>query len=67
MKTQFIISNVNYDDWFLYSVEDCKFGKRMEWTKDIELALKFDTSDKVESFIELVVEDIPVNIKEIQV
>jgi len=58
----FYISKINMDDWYLYSVEDCSFGKKILWTQKFENTIVFSSEEKVETFKEKVLNHIPINI-----
>ncbi len=49
-------------DWFLYTVEQCSYGKRIEWTHDRKEALIFTSEEKVESFKERMLGNVLVTI-----
>lgn len=56
----FVISKMGMDDWFLYAVGTHSYGKRIEWTHQISDALVFTTEQRLESFREKVLKNIPV-------
>ena len=48
--------------WFLYSVEQCSYGKRIEWTMDFNSALIFTSEEFVETFKSQNLPNVPVDI-----
>jgi len=58
----FYISKATMDDWYLYSVEDCSYGKRILWTRNFDNTIVFSSEEKVETFKEKVLKHVPVNI-----
>jgi len=62
IKQNYVISKEGMADWFLYTVEKCSFGKRIEWTRNRKEALIFTSEEKVESFKERMLENVTVSI-----
>jgi len=62
INNEFVISKHGMDSWFLYTVEECTFGKRITWTQNYKNSLIFTSEEKVENFKERVLEKISVNI-----
>lgn len=58
----FYLSKSDMDGWYLYSVEDCSFGKKILWTRKIENTILFSSEERVETFKEKVLNHVPVNI-----
>lgn len=50
------------DGWYLYSVEECSYGKRILWTKNFENTIVFSSEEKVETFKEKVLTHAAVNV-----
>ncbi len=48
--------------WFLYTVENCSFGKRIKWTQNPKTALIFSSEEAIEVFKEKVLQNVPVGI-----
>jgi len=46
----YIICKNKMERWYLYSVEQCSFGKRMVWTLELTNALIFTSENAVETF-----------------
>ncbi len=61
-NSEYVISKKGMDTWFLYTVEECSYGKRITWTKNYKLALIFTSEEKVESFKERVLHKVTVSI-----
>lgn len=61
-KFTFYISKSNMDEWYLYSVEECSYGKRILWTQNFEKTIVFSSEEKVETFKEKVLQNANVNI-----
>ncbi len=61
-NNEYVISKIGMDSWFLYTVEECSFGKRITWTKNYDFALIFTSEEKVEAFKERVLEKVSVSI-----
>ncbi len=62
IKQKYVIVKDGMTDWFLYTVEQCSFGKRIEWTHNCKEALIFTSEEKVESFKERMLENVLVTI-----
>ena len=58
----FVISKSGMNGWYLYSVEKCSFGKRINWTQQLKNAIVFTSEQKVEMFKEKVLKNILVDI-----
>lgn len=52
-------------DWFLYSVEDGSFGKRIKWTRNLDDTIIFTNEAYAETFIEKVLGNIPVCLRKL--
>lgn len=61
----YFIAKQGMFDWFLYTVEQCSFGKRIVWTKDIKKALVFSSEKRAEIFKTKVLENVQVCIHKI--
>jgi len=61
----FVITKQGMSDWYLYTVEQLSFCKRISWTKNIKDALLFTSEEKVESFKSKVLEKVPVSIHKV--
>jgi len=59
----YVITKYGMDDKYLYSVEQCSFGKRMLWTTDVEIALLFSSETAADTFKSKNLPNIPVNIQ----
>jgi hypothetical protein len=46
----YVISKAGKDGWYLYTAEQCSFGKRLLWTSDLKSALIFSSEEAIESF-----------------
>ena len=49
-NTYYVITRHGMERWYLYSVEQCSFGKRIEWTPEFKSALVFSSEKAVETF-----------------
>jgi len=47
---QYVITKNGMERWFLYTIEDCSYGKKASWTLNFENALRFSTEQKAEIF-----------------
>lgn len=47
----YVITNRDLNAWYLYSVEQCSFGKRLLWTSNLKSALIFSSEEAIESFM----------------
>lgn len=56
----YVITKFGMDDWFLYTVEQCSFGKRIMWTKNHKNTIIFTSEEKVKSFKAQVLKNVPV-------
>lgn len=48
--------------WFLYTVEELSYGRRVTWTRDVRKALIFSTEVAIETFEEMYLKGLPVRI-----
>ena len=61
-KFTYIIAKSEQEEWYLYSVERCSFGKRIEWTTDIVKTLKFSTQLSIDTYIERVLPNVEISV-----
>lgn len=62
----FVITKSGMDSkWYLYTVEQVSFGKRISWTKNYNDALMFTSEEKVESFKSKMLGKIPITIHKV--
>jgi len=59
----YVIVKYGMDNQYLYSVEQCSFGKRLLRTTDVELALLFSSELAADTFKSKNLPNIPVNIQ----
>lgn len=62
-KIFYVITKYGMDNQYLYSVEQCSFGKQFSWTTDVELALLFSSESAADTFKSKNLPNIPINIQ----
>jgi len=46
----YVIAKAGIDGWYLYTAEQCSFGKRLLWTSNLKSALIFSSEEAIELF-----------------
>lgn len=59
----YVIAKRGMLDWFLYSVEECSFGKRIKWTRNLDDTIMFTNEAYAETFKEKVLSNVPVYLR----
>lgn len=59
----YVITKYGMDNQYLYSVEQCSFGKRLSWTTDVELALLFTSEPAADTFKTKNLPNVTVNVQ----
>jgi len=57
---KYTIKNAKNPNWYLYSVEQCSYGKRIEWTSNKKDALIFETELSINTYIKKVIPNVVV-------
>jgi len=58
----YVIAKHGMEQWYLYSVEQCSFGKRILWTRTLKSALIFSSEKAVETFKSKSLQNVSVDI-----
>lgn len=65
-KFYYIIAKHMMEHWYLYTVEQCSFGKKIVWTPELTSSLIFSTERAVETFKFKNLQNVAVDIHRIQ-
>lgn len=59
----YVITKHEMEEWFLYTIEHCSYGKRITWTRKLNDALVFPSERRALLFKEKVFENVPIGIR----
>jgi len=61
-KSLYVIVKRGKENWFLYTIEQRPFGKRIEWTSNPNSALIFSSEEAIQTFKTKNLENVAVDI-----